>query len=169
MGFGVQGRHEISSLGPANQCGHCHSEDSARGEGCQGDLRYAQVGVPYFLPIPHLARLCNESSLCAVSASALLNPTLVTRTAMLRGSAFHVAPSSKTMRALQYTMVSVETSWQCNLHPTGDDLVSLQTLRLFHASSTWAARWKHQHLAVQSLRMRLLNLGILPFIRLGCD
>ena len=32
-----------------------------------------------------------------------------------------VAPSSKTMRALLYTMVSVETSWQCSLHRTGDD------------------------------------------------
>jgi len=28
--------------------------------GCQGDLRRAQVGVPYFLPIPPSARMCND-------------------------------------------------------------------------------------------------------------
>ena len=118
--------------GQLTQCGHCHSEDSAKGEGCQGDLRYAQVGVPYFLPIPHLARLCNESSLCAVPASVLLNPILVTRTARLRGSTFRVAPSSKAMRVLVYTMVSVKTSCNvtCTRHAT--TLVSLQTLRLLH-------------------------------------
>ena len=107
--------------GLLTQCGHCHSEDSAKGEGCQGDLRCAQVGVPHFLPIPHLARLWNECSLCAVPASGLLNPILVTRTARLRGSTFRIAASWKAMRVLVYTMVSVKTSWQCNLHPTGDD------------------------------------------------
>ena len=157
--------------GLLTQCGHCHSEDSAKGEGCQGDLRYAQVGVPYFLPIPHLARLCNESSLCAVSASALLNPTLVTRTAMLRGSAFHVAPPSTTMRALLYTRVSVETSWQRNLHPTGDDSGIV-------ADIATPPREQYVDCTVEASAPCQFSVRFgcdcstwvsLPFIRLGCD
>ena len=75
-----------------------------------------------------------------------------------------VAPSSKTMRALLYTRVSVETFGNVACTRQATTLVSLQTLRLLHASSTWTARWKHQHLALFSpLRMRLLNLDIFSF------